>query len=421
MSKHIVCVTYGCLGSPLTLAKRALTDAAVKRFKVPAEGQADVFDQGFPGLALRLSYGGRKAWTYHYRFGRKLKRLTLGTYPALSLADAREAWRKARLAVAAGRDPATDRKRETGATDFTNVLNEWLRRDQGANRSKDAVKRLIDKDAMPAWSGRAVSTIIRRDILDVIDSVVDRGSPITARRLHAHLHRLFKWCVGRGILESNPMADMPKPGQETKRERVLTDAELKAVWLAATAIGWPFGRAVQLLILTGARRQEIGGLRWSEIDDGVIKLAGDRTKNGEPHTIPLSKPAVAIIEELPKVASSAERTEADLVFTTNGKTAISGWSKAKREIDNSANLQNWTLHDIRRTVATGLQKLGISLQVIEAVLGHTAGSRSGIVGVYQRHSFDKEKAGALETWGAHVMALVEGRKPGKVLPLRGKR
>ena len=172
-------------------------------------------------------------------------------------------------------------------------------------------------------------------------------------------------------------------------------------WLA-------FGSLTQLLILTGARRGEIGGLRWPEMVDGEISLAGERTKNGEPHKVPLSLPALAIIESLPRVAGT------DLLFSTNGKTKVSGWSKAKRQLDDALieakqELPSWTVHDLRRTVATGLQKLGVNLQVIEAVLGHVSGSRSGVVGTYQRHSFDKEKAAALEAWGAHVSRLVEER------------
>jgi len=408
------------------MVKKALTDAVVKRLKPPPKppaeakagtGQMDVFDQGYPGLSLRISYGGRKAWTYHYRTSGKLKRITLGNYPATSLAEARETWRKAKEARDAGKDPATERKRETGATDFESVLAEWLKRDQGGNRSKDDVKRIIDKDATPSWKGRHVPNIGRRDVLDVIDAVVDRGAPVMARRLHAHLHRFFRWCVGRGIIAANPMADMPKPGSESKRDRVLSDAELKAVWNEAAKIGWPFGHAVQFLILTGARRSEIGELRWSEIDGDHIQLSGQRTKNGQPHTIPLSKPGLGIFDELPKVES--EQKNDGYVFTTNGKTPISGWTKAKRQLP-SLN-EPWTIHDLRRTVATGLQRLGVSLTVIEAVLGHVSGSRAGVVGIYQRHSFDKEKVAALEAWGAHVVSLVEGKKPGRVAAMRGAR
>jgi integrase len=189
---------------------------------------------------------------------------------------------------------------------------------------------------------------------------------------------------------------------------VLSDKELRAIWQANEDLGWPFSPAIKLLILTGARRGEIGDLRWSEIDqdEKAILLTGERTKNGEPHTIPLSKAAFAVIKNFPRIAGS------ELVFTTNGKTPISGWSKAKRQLDAVAGkMPDWTVHDIRRTVATGLQKLGVNLQTIEAVLGHTSGSRSGVVGVYQRHSFDEEKRAALEAWGAHVEAVARQHQP----------
>ncbi len=397
------------------MSRRGLTAASVERIKPPAKGQVEYFDKGFPGFALRVSYGGGKSFVYFYRIGGRLRRLTLGTYPALTLADAREAWREARQDAQAGRDPARVHKRGTPATGFAAVAEEWLKRDQAKNRSHDAVKRMIAKDVLPAWAHRNVTDLGRRDILDVIDAIADRGSIITARRVQAHLHRFFKWAVGRGILEANPAADLPKPGSETPRDRVLTDTELVAVWKAAEHLGWPFGTVIRLLLLTGSRRAEIGQLRWSEIGDTAIKLEGARTKNGEPQDIPLSAAALIVLKEAPRIGTS------DLLFTTNGKTPISGWSRAKALLDAQAPLPAWHVHDIRRTVATGMQRLGVGLQVVEAVLGHTSGSRAGIVGVYQRHTYADEKRTALEAWGAHVMALVEGRKAGVVLPIRGKR
>ena len=318
-----------------------------------------------------------------------------------------------RESAQAGRDPANTRKREKGATDFAGVVEEWLRRDQAKNKSRAAVERLLAKDVLPAWGHRQITTIGRRDVMDVIDAVADRGAPITARRLQAHVHRLFKWAVGRGIIEANPASDLPKPGSETKRDRVLSDDELVAVWRGAGELGWPFGDAIRLLILTGARRDEVGSLRWSEVTGGIVNLKGERTKNAEPHTIPLSAPATILLQRAPRIAGS------DLVFSTNGKTPVSGWSRAKARLDTVAKVKDWRIHDLRRTVATGLQKLGANLQTIEAVLGHIAGSRAGVVGVYQRHGFDAEKRAALNAWGAHVMDLVEGRAPGKVLPMRG--
>jgi integrase len=371
--------------------RKALTDAAVQRLKPPSSGQTDIFDSGYPGLALRISYGGRRAWVCFTRENGKLKRVSLGLYPAVSLAEAREAWRNVR----AGREP---RHHNNDGPTFEEAFEEWLKRDQSDNRTSNEARRLISKDVLPVLGRRPLSDIGRADLLRVIDEVSDRA-PVTARRVFGRLHRLFKWHVGRGNIAANPLADAPKPGTETKRDRVLSDAELKTVWDAANE--WPFGAAIRLLILTGARRSEIGDLRRYEIDGDTIRLRGERTKNGEPHTIPLSPPARAILDTLPRIHGS------DFVFTTTGDTPISGWSVAKRRLPELK--EPWTIHDLRRTVATGLQKLGVTLQTIEAVLGHTSGSRSGVVRVYQRHSFDAEKRTALDAWGKHVALLVESR------------
>jgi integrase len=170
------------------------------------------------------------------------------------------------------------------------------------------------------------------------------------------------------------MASIERPGTETPRERVLSDLELKDVWLKAAELGWPFGSATQLLILTGARRGEISGLKWSEIHGDAINLDRHRTKNRVPHIIPLSAPARAILACLPKVKGS------DWVFSSTGESACSGWSKARSKLGD----KGWTLHDLRRTTATGLQRLGTPLQVTEAVLNHTSGSRKGVVDSWRR-------------------------------------
>jgi integrase len=285
-------------------------------------------------------------------------------------------------------------------TNFKRVADEWLDRDQSKNKTAKLVRHIVERDLLPVWGHRAVTDITRRDVRDLIDSIADRGAPIGARRVHAYVHRFFRWCVGRDIIEANPAADMPKPGSETKRDRVLSDEELTAVWNAAGKLGWPYGDAVRLLILTGARREEIGQLRWSEIKGEGITLEGARTKNGAPQTIPLSLAATTVLQHVPRIANSKQ------VFAPNGRTAVSGWSRTKVKLDELSGVSDWRIHDLRRTVATGLQKLGVNLQTIEAVLGHTSGSRSGVVGVYQRHSFDAEKRAALDAWGAHVIALV---------------
>jgi integrase len=401
---------------------RSLTAAAVERIKAPPHGQLDHFDSGFPGLALRVSYGGSKSWVFFYRlYGGKLRRLTLGRWPSMDLAAARDAWRDARNLVGKGENPA--RKKPTQADSFEAVADEWLKRDQAQNRSYREVKRVIDRDVKPAWNGRLIAKIGRRDALELIDQITDRGAVTYARRVQAHLHRLFRWCVGRGILETNPMAELPKPGAPVKRDRVLSDAELGLIWRATTHIEWPFGPIFRLLILTAARREEIGALRWEEIEGDTIQLAAKRVKNAERHNIPLSLQTAAIIEGLPRVVAG------DFVFsTTGGKTSVSGWSRAKflldeatKNLNNGRALPSWRLHDLRRSAATGLQRLGFNLQVIEAVLGHVSGSRTGVVGIYQRYNFDAEKRRALDAWARHVETIAKGGKRGNVVAIGAKR
>ncbi len=377
---------------------KTITDAAATRFKAPETGQIDHFDHTYPGLSLRVSCGGRKSWTYTFRIGGKQRRMTLGLFPAeLDVAGAHNAWRKARDMVKAGRDPARDRM---GATDFRSVFEEWMQRDQADNRSAGIVRRRLEKDVLPYWQARPITTISRRDVLDVIDAIADRDKVILARRVHAHLHRMFAWAVGRGIVELNPLTNLPKPGSETKRDRVLTDAELIKVWGAADQLGAPCGNIVKLLILTGARREEIGHLKWAEINGDAIALSGLRTKNGEPHIIPLSTTARAVVASTPRILG-------EFVFTNDGKSAVGNWGLVKKKLDAIAGIPHWTIYDLRRTAATGLQKLGTPLQVTESILGHTAGSRAGVVGIYQRHDYADEKRAALEAWGEHVIALVE--------------
>ena len=181
------------------MPKRALTAAAVERIKLPASGQRDHFNSGFPGLALRVSYGGARAWVYFYRLQGKQRRMTLGRYPGMTLADARTAWQDARKAVGIGEDPA--RRRPIEADSFDAVADEWLKRDQACNRSRQEVERILRVDVRPEWAGRQIATIGRRDVLDLIDKIADRGAVTAARRLHSHLHRLFRWSVGRGIIQ----------------------------------------------------------------------------------------------------------------------------------------------------------------------------------------------------------------------------
>jgi len=380
--------------------RKLLTDGFVARVKPPKKGTTEIFDQGYPGLALRVGHGGAKSFEQFYRSGGKLKRESLGRWPALSLAEARETWRKTREAIAKGEAPSRRESIKDSTRLFERVIEEWLRRDQGSNKASTQyqVVRTVERDLLPAWKGKPVDQINKPDVIELIDSIVDRGAPVAARQTFTHLNRFFRWCLERDILQASPMASMKRPAKGKSRERVLTDAELGKVWKGADKIGL-LGIATRLLILTGARREEITQLRWSEIDGDTITLSNGRTKNGEAHLIPLSQAARKLLDSIPRIANS------DFVFTNYGVKPIVAWAKPKADLDDVSGVTDWRIHDIRRTVATGMQKLGIPLVVTESILGHTGGSRAGIVSVYQRHTYAEEKRAALEAWGSHVLRV----------------
>jgi len=380
--------------------KKHLTAASVERIKPPKAGTMEIFDLGYPGLALRVGHGGAKSFEIFYRTRGKLKRESLGRWPEKSLAQAREAWRKTREAIAKGEHSVNRKGAKTPARLFEHVVEDWLRRDQSKNKKSSVyqVTRSVEANLLPAWRGKRVDQIGKADVHALLDGIADRGATVMARRVQAYVNRFFGWCIERDILAVNPMAGMERIANGKSRERVLSDNELAKVWRATDSIG-VFGSVLRLLVLTGARREEIAQLRWSEIEGDTIKLEGSRTKNGEAHIIPLSAPARELLASMPRIGD-------DFVFTLSAVKPISGWSRPKIKLDDVSGVSDWRIHDLRRSVATGLQKLGVTLQVVEAVLGHTSGSRGGIVGVYQRHNYAEEKRAALEAWGAHVTELV---------------
>jgi integrase len=311
-----------------------------------------------------------------------------------------------------GRDPLAERaaiERGPNPARLTSaVVDEWLKRDQAGNRSRSEVERVMRREVLPVWGFQPIDGIRKRDIIALIDGIADRGAKIMANRTLAHVKRLFRWAAARDIIEGDPAAHVEKPAPETRRDRVLSDDELAVIWGAAGAMGFPFGPAVQLLVLTAARREEIFGLSWREVDgnSAAIRLPAERAKTKEGRIIPLSPVALSVLDELPRFAGG------DFVFGQRGQAPFANVGHAKARLDRmiakarGEPIPGWRLHDIRRTVATGLQRLRTRLEVIEAVLGHLSGSRAGIVGVYQRHRFEEEAQAALTAWGEHVVRLV---------------
>lgn len=400
-----------------------LTAATVDKMQPTARRQ-EIPDSLCMGLYLVVQPTGKKGWQVRYRHSGVHRRMTLGAYPILSLAEARQRARVALAGAAEGRDPAGEvraakaPKVEVERDKFSAVADLFMRRHASHNRRADDVAAMLRREVLPAWGDRNIPEIGKRDVLDVLDAIVDRGSPITANRLRAHLNTLFNWAKGRDIITTNPLDGVKPPAPETARDRVLTDDEIKLFWAACETIGQPFGPLFQLLLLTGQRRGEVGGMTDGEVKAGLWTIPAARSKNGDEHTVPLGEGALAVLAGVERI-----KGKAGLIFTTNGTSGVSGFTRAKERLDatiaklnDGEKIPDFTLHDLRRTAATGMAGLGFPPHVVEAVLNHRSGTRRGVAGVYNRFTYAEEKAAALEAWGRRVLSLVEG-KPGNVVSI----
>jgi len=262
-----------------------------------------------------------------------------------------------------------------------------------------------DSEFVKHWGKRDIRKISKPDVTLIIDGIVTRGSPSAANHALAAIRRLFNWAVERGVIDFSPCQGLKPPGKLKSRERVLSDDELVAIWNAASSEAYPFGTITQLLMLTGQRRGEVIAMRWQDLDltHSVWSLPGDLNKSGRAHEIPLTPSAVIILRQLPRLHEV-------LVFPANRKgtdNPVSGIGKAKQRIEKCSDVADWRLHDIRRTVATGMARLKITPHVVEKVLNHSSGTFSGVAGVYNRFGYLPEMREALEAWEAHLTSLLE--------------
>ncbi len=403
---------------------KALTAKAIENFK-PGEARREIADGLLPGLYYVLQPSGKASWACRYRINGTSRKLTLGQHPAIDLKTARELARAALAKVARGADPGADKKASRAAAhvpvnDLVEVIaarfiSQHARRNMKARSAKEA-DRLMQREIVGQWRGRRLSQIARGDIHMVLDAIVERGSPVQANRVLATFRTMCRWAVERGLIDTNPCTGIRAPAVETGRDRVLSDEELQAVWRASEALSQPYREFVQLLILCGQRRSEVGELKWSEIDleAKLWVLPKERAKNGCQHEIPLSDSAVEILRAVPRIAGS------EYVFTLSGQLPIQGFYLIKKRLDDllPPDTPGWTLHDLRRTFASGMARLGINLPVIEKLLNHVSGSFAGIVGIYQRHSFSDEKRAAMQAWARHVASIVAGTTAANVVSIR---
>jgi integrase len=394
-----------------------LNKVNVARLVLP-EGKNEVlvFDETLPGFGVRLRAGGKRTWIAQYRIGSKQRRMTLGTLEAVDPDEARKRARRVISKVQIGLDPQTEKveARLQAAVTLGSVAEKYLSRavDKLAPRTFAETERHLRKHWSPL-SELPIQRVSRADVSTRLGEIAVSNGPFAANRARASLSALFSWAIGEGLLDSNPVVGTNKAIDETPRDRVLTDDELGLIWRHAGDLN--YGAIIRLLVLTGQRREEVGGLRRSELSlqGGLWSISAERTKNGKAHDVPLSTLALGILQ------TQSKREDRDLVFGAR-EGAFQGWSKAKEALDrrmlaalkkehgDHAKLRPWRLHDIRRTVATRLGDLGVFPHVIEAILNHISGHKAGVAGIYNRSIYAPEKRAALQAWAEHVMTLQGG-------------
>ena len=398
-----------------------LTDRTVTSSKPELpEGKTDAifFDEQIPGFGLRIRDGGSRKWIFQYSRDGHTKRMTLGDVSKIGATKAKEMVEQLAAKVALGLDPAAEKQEaQTHKETLGEAVAAYLKvkARELAPRTYIETERYLDETAEPLH-GRPLENIEQKEIADLLTKIADKSGDATANRFRANLSAMYVWAAQEGKVTANPVA-FTKKRAEKARERVVKDNdpnELAAIWQALPDSD--YGRIVKLLMLTGQRRDEIGGLRWSEIDleKGEINLPAERTKNGRAHMIPISKTVRAILAAQPRMA------ERDHVFG-RGNDGFSGWSASKAALDaDLPKMDAWTLHDLRRTCATGMGELGTPPHIVELVLNHQSGHKGGIAGVYNKATNGKEKREALDQWAAHIAAVIaklakpkaSGAKPG---------
>ena len=410
------------------MVAKVLTMQSVERHKPQSALRVEIPDAALPGFYLVVQPSGAKSWAVRYRLGGQTRKLTIGPYPLFDLLAARAAAREALQMVALGRDPILARKatieaahaaeRDTVRTVAALYVERHLK-PNGKPRYAAEAEALLHNHVVAKWGDRRMCEVTRRDAIALTDALTDAGMGVGANRVFSAARALFNFALEREIIETTPFLRLKPPLAETSRDRVLTDVEVRLVWLAADRIGYPFGPFVQLLLLTAQRRDEVARMTWSEVGEGGLwLLPAPRTKNSREHLVPLPSVARSILDALPRILGRS-----DYVLTTDGITAASNFAKNKTKLDatmlsiarkdavqagrdpDAVELKPWRLHDLRRTASTGMAKSGVPIHVVEAVLNHASGAVSGVAAIYNRYAYLDEKRAALDAWSAAVIRL----------------
>ena len=391
-----------------------MTKSAVDALKA-ASKDTIYWDAGLPGFGVKVTPRGRKVFVVLYRIGgagSRLRKYTIGPYGRVTLQMARAEAQKVLAARLEGRDPATEKresKRRMTADRVDDLIEVFIVQHVSKTRKAAEISRLLRREVVSRWGNRCVHAIGKRDIVELASEIAQRGTPMAANTLLKVIKTFLNWCVGRAVIDASPAEGVPLPGKEVARDRVLTNNELVSVIRAARQIGGAYGGIVEMLALTGQRREEVAQMVGDEIDfnSRTWTLPGSRTKNGKPHIVHLSEACIKLIKRASRSGS--------YVFSISGVRPFQNFTNAKRALDELSGVTGWRLHDLRRTCVSGMARLGVPPHVADKILNHQSGTISGVAAVYQRHDFLAERKLALERWGQYIETLVgEFRLPGEI-------
>lgn len=383
------------------MPRKKLTDRTVAGLKPPASGQVDYFDDNPRSFGLRVSAGGRKAFFVMYRFDRRLRRYTLGPYPALRLVEARRKAKDALHAVAHGRDPAAESASRRSAIRLVDLGKEYIERHAKPNkRSWKEDQRILTIELEPVLGRRTAKNIERAEVQGLIDAIAARPAPILANRTLSLVRKMYNFGIEKDLVPSNPCVGVPRPAKETERERVLTDDEIRRVWTACDELSEEIAAIFRLFLLTGQRHTEVLRMERQEVDmdTSTWKLPGRRTKNGLAHSVPLSKLAMKVLR------TTLERgTDPKWVFQSpRGDGPRTTLQKPLAKLRVVSNVGDFHIHDLRRTMASKLTSLGVPRQTVARLLNH---AERDVTRVYDRYSYDSEKREAIVVWDAELRRL----------------
>ena len=430
-----------------------LTDPGIGKMSKAKKGKrVERFDAGAPGLALRITEKGVKSWSVYYWLDGKHQRLTLGTWPEIGVAVAREQARVIKSRAKASVNPKRAREAEIAAAEgevsdtFGAIAEQYIKIECLERKLRNGkalppklkrgweVERIIRRELMPHWQHRPIAELRKRDAIKLTEALVDAGTPAAAHRLHEIIRRIGRWAARQDKIDLNPFTEMDRPTPKVMRDRVLKPDEIAAVWRAWDTMGYPFGTLGKLLLATAQRLNEVAQMRWIEIDrdNALWIIPANRTKSDRESEVPLSSLVLDILDALPRFGDDS------FVFTkTSGQRPVTGFSRMKTRTDtlileaareraeeaggNSELVEpmpHWRTHDLRRSARTGLAELGVPQIVAERVLNHA--ESNALVKTYDRHEYATEKRDALERWANRLREITEP-PPENVVKLKAKR